>query len=229
MIRAVIFDLDGTAGYTMPSLQKGMNEMLAGFGYPTHTAEELLQWVSLSPREWVSGALPEGLSPEQFERCFAEYNRCYEKYCLETEYYPGFGDLISRLKGEGIAAAMLSNKLHRQVVALARKLSGVPADEGDPGTFGPVGDYACAWGASERYPHKPDPTSALAMAEMLGVPPGECAFVGDSEVDVYTARNAHMVQISVTWGYRSRVFHEALGVENLADTPEELYTLLHRL
>ena len=229
MIRAAIFDLDGTAGYTMPPLQKGMNEMLSHFGYPTHTVEELLQWVNWAPRAWVGGALPEGLSDEQFERCFAEYNRCYEKYYLETEYYPGFGELIARLKADGVKTAMLSNKQHKHVVALARKLSGVPADEGEPETFGPAGDYEFAWGISDRYPQKPDPTSALAMAELLGVKPEECAFVGDSEVDVNTARNAHMVQISVTWGYRSRAFHEALGVTNLADNAEALYTLLRTL
>ena len=111
----------------MPPLQKGMNEMLSHFGYPSHTVEELLQWVNWAPRAWVGGALPEGLSDEQFERCFAEYNRCYEKYYLETEYYPGFGELIARLKADGVKTAMLSNKQHKHVVALARKLSGVPA------------------------------------------------------------------------------------------------------
>ncbi len=229
MIKGIIFDLDGTLGYTMPPMQRAMNEMLRSFGYPEHTTEALLQWANAAPREWVGGTLPPGLSDAQKEACFQKYNACYQKYYLETEYYDGVAELVQRLRADGYPLAILSNKQHNHVVGIAKKLSGLhvsAADKSDETNFGPVGDYERAWGVSGRFPSKPAPDAALAIADELGLHAEEMAFIGDSEVDIQTARNAGMVQISVTWGYRPRAFHEALGVQNLADTPSALYTMV---
>lgn len=230
MIKAIILDLDGTVGYTMPQLQTAMNEMLRSFGYPEHTVEELYQWVNLHAREWIEGCLPDGCTEEQILAAQKKYNEIYGKYYLDTEYYPGVEALLHKWIGEGYPVCMMSNKTHNHVVGLAKKLSRLPAVPDDPADmteFGRVGIFTLAWGVSGRFPPKPNPASALAIAEILGLEPSEIAFIGDSEVDVNTARNAGMVGISVTWGYRPRAFHEAMGVINLADTPEALDALIH--
>ena len=124
------------------------------------------------------------------------------------------------LENEGIMTVRMN--IHEEAFPLNRTYD--PADFNE---FGRVGIFTCAWGVSDRFPPKPAPDSSLAIADMLGLDPSEIAFVGDSDVDVNTARNAGMVGISVTWGYRTRAFHEGMGVVNLADTPEELDRLVH--
>ncbi|MBQ7982021.1 MAG: HAD family hydrolase [Clostridia bacterium] len=230
MIKAIILDLDGTVGYTMPELQKSINETLRFFGYPERTLEELYQWVNLHSRAWITGCVPEGATEAQITEAHKKYNEIYGKYYLDTEYYPGVEALLHKWISEGYPVCMMSNKSHDHVVGLAKKLSRIAATADDPAdqtNFGQVGIFTCAWGVSDRFPPKPAPDSSLAIAEMLGLHPSEIAFIGDSEVDVNTARNAGMVQISVTWGYRPRAFHEQMGVVNLADTPDELDALIH--
>jgi len=232
MIKAIILDLDGTVGYTMPELQKSINEMLRYYGYPEHTVEELYQWVNLHAREWIEGCLPDHCTEEQIQAAMKKYNEVYGKYYLDTDYYPGVEALLHKWIGEGYPVCMMSNKTHNHVVGLAKKFSRLPATPDDPADrteFGRVGIFTCAWGVSDRFPPKPNPASALAIADLLGFAPQEIAFIGDSEVDVNTARNAGMVGISVTWGYRPRTFHEGMGVVNLADTPEDLDRLIHTL
>lgn len=232
MIKAIILDLDGTVGYTMPELHKAINEMLRKNGYPEHTVEELYQWVNLHARAWIEGCLPDGVSEDTITACHKQYNEIYGRYYLDTDYYPGVENLLHKWISEGYPVCMMSNKAHNHVVGLAKKLSRIPAvpdDPADADNFGPVGIFTRAWGCSDRFPPKPAPDSALAIAKELGLDPAEVAFVGDSEVDVNTARNAGMVQISVTWGYRPRAFHEAMFVTNLADTPEDLDRLIHTL
>lgn len=230
MIKAIILDLDGTVGYTMPELHKAINEMLRSYGYPEHTVEELYQWVNLHARAWIAGCLPPGLPDDQIAVCHQRYNAIYGRYYLDTDYYPGVETLLHKWIAEGLLVCMLSNKAHNHVVGLAKKLSRVPVrpdDPADEAEFGPVGIFTRAWGVSDRFPPKPAPDSALAMADELGLRADEVAFVGDSEIDVLTARNAGMIQISVTWGYRPRAFHEEMGASYLADTPEELDALIH--
>ena len=230
MIKAIILDLDGTVGYTMPELHKAMNETLRSFGYPEHTVEELYQWVNLHAREWIEGCLPDHCTEEQIVAAHEKYNEIYGRYYLDTDYYPGVEALLHKWISEGYPVCLMSNKAHNHVVGLAKKLSRMPAVPDDPADFtefGRVGIFTCAWGVSDRFPPKPKPDSTLAIAAMLGYAPSEIAFVGDSEVDVNTARNAGMVGISVTWGYRPRTFHEAMGVKNLADTPADLDALIH--
>ncbi len=232
MIKAIILDLDGTVGYTMPELEKAMNAMLRSFGYPEHTLDELLDHINLHARAWVKGCTPDGLTEDEITACHDRYNEFYGKCYLDTEYYPGVEALLHKWIGEGYPVCMMSNKSHNHVVGLAKKLSridAVPDDPADAENFGQVGIFTYAWGVSDRFPPKPAPDSALAMAAALGVQPNEVAFIGDSEVDVNTARNAGMIGISVTWGYRPRAFHEAMGVVNIADTARELDSLIHTL
>ena len=230
MIKAIILDLDGTVGYTLPELHKAINATLRHFGYPEHTEEELYQWINFHAREWIAGNLPAGATDEQITQALTYYNGVYGKCYLETDYYDGVEALLHKWIGEGYPVCLMSNKAHNHVVGLAKKLSrieAIPDDPADFDNFGQVGIFTCAWGVSNRFPPKPAPDSSLAIADLLGLKPEEIAFVGDSEVDVHTARNAGMVGISVTWGYRPRSFHEALGVRNLADTPAELDALIH--
>ncbi len=232
MIKAIILDLDGTVGYTMPELKKAMNETLRSFGYPERTLEELYQYVNLHARDWIAGCIPAGLSEEQITICHNRYNEIYGKYYLDTDYYPGVEALLHKWISEGYPVCMMSNKAHNHVVGLAKKLSRLEAVANDPAdfeNFGRVGIFDYAWGVSDRFPPKPAPDSALAIAKNLGLDPAEVAFIGDSEVDVNTARNANMVGISVTWGYRPRAFHESMGVTHLADNTEELDHLIHTL
>ena len=80
MIKAIILDLDGTVGYTMPELQKAMNETLRSFGYPEHTVEELYQWVNFHAHEWIKGCFPDGCTDEEIAAGHKKYNEVYGKY-----------------------------------------------------------------------------------------------------------------------------------------------------
>ncbi len=203
MIKAIIFDLDGTLADTMNDLGTAMNAMLRSYGYSERTREELISFINKGARYFVWKSLPEGLTddPESHTVTAAMkiYSENYAKcYLDKTEEYEGITEALTKLRERGINMGVLSNKPDRFVKEIVEKLF--------PNMF------VCAFGQTDL-PVKPDPAAALMVAEKLGVSPSECAFVGDSDIDMTTAINAEMLPVGVSWGYRPKECLEKAGAK----------------
>ncbi len=221
-IKLAIFDLDGTAADTMDGIREALNRTMTEAGYPTHTRESVLGFVNYGTRQFIEEALPPAARTDaEIERIMALYNRHYDDTYTMTAAYPGVAELLARLGGRCLVA-MNSNKQDAFVKALADRLF-------------PAGTFIAAEGFRTDRPGKPDPSMALGiMAEasrILGEPltPADCAYIGDSDIDVLTARNAGMRPVSVSWGYRSFDFLYALGDQPIARTVNELDEILAHL
>ena len=219
MIKAAIFDLDGTLCYTINDLRTAMNAMLAEFGFPLRTVEGILAAINFGAHEFVRRSLPEEAQgdPELVERCYACYVGHYDKHYLDTTYaYPGIPELIAGLREDGLKLAVLSNKGDSHTKALISKLF-------------PAGSFDVVLGGTDRFPTKPDPTSALWIARELGAEPDEVLYVGDSDVDMKTADNAGFFACGVSWGYRAPDVLAANGARRIVERPGDLSGLVKSL
>ena len=161
--------------------------------------------------------ITEELSREgvELEKALALYEEEYSKcYAEKTYAYDGMNEALSLLKREtGVKLAVLSNKQDKFVKEIIKKL--FPQD-----LFDVVSGL-------NKMPPKPDPTSILHIAKKLGVKPQNCFMVGDSDVDIRTAKNAGFTSIGVSWGYRDRSVLEETGADFVVSSPEELFQILH--
>ena len=212
MIKLLIFDLDGTIADTIEAIANGLNLTMKNYGYPTHPYEAVKAMVGNGARNLVRSACPEGTfdgNEDFFEEVYKNYCDMYAVTHLDTkECYAGMKEAMLTLKSRGYTLAVLSNKQ-------------------DPFTKGIVAqlfedDTISFVQGQTKMPLKPDPTVPLWIASNLGFEPYECAFIGDSDVDVKTGKNAGMTSVAVTWGYRDREALLALSPDILIDTPEEL-------
>ncbi|MBE6638958.1 MAG: HAD family hydrolase [Ruminococcaceae bacterium] len=218
MIKGVIFDLDGTLADTLPDLEDAMNRMLMQFGFPIRTRKEHRDAICYGAREFVRRSLPESKRDEDTVNCaLAAYRTYYIAACTaKTKVYPRITELLSRLCTNGVWVAVQSNKPMAQTVQVVKH-------------YFPQIPFTAVLGHVEGTPVKPDPQAALSIAEKMGLDPCEIAFVGDSDVDMQTARNAGMLPVGVLWGYRDRKTLIAKGEVPLAENAEELETLLLKM
>ena len=209
--RAVIFDLDGTLADSLGDIASAMNRTLQAHGFPVHPVSAYRTFVGEGVRKLVERALPPGT--EQMREAFiADYQADYAEHLLDaTRLFPGIPEVLDGLQRAGVPVGVLSNKpdapTRRLVEALCSRWR-----------FGAV------VGERPGVPRKPDPASALALADALGAPPEAVAFVGDTAVDMLTARAASMRPVGVLWGFRPKEVL-ATGAE-AAGTAEELAHLL---
>lgn len=216
MLRAVIFDFDGTIADTVSALREAINLTMRKHGYPEHTEKEIQSYINNGARELVRRAMPEGLQKDEalVDRVFADYNEDYGRVYMHTDRaYDGIPELIRDLHEQGLKIGVLSNKQHVFVQKLSKQVL-------LPGT------YDTAQGVVAGKPTKPHPYLSRLVAEDLGVRPEECVMIGDSDVDILTAKNAGMTHVGVSWGYRDEAFLRAHGAENIAHTPAELKEIL---
>ena len=218
MIKAVIFDLDGTLCYTINDLRTAMNCMLREKGYPEMDFAGIYSAINYGSREFVRRCLPEGVGDDEelLTECHRCYSSHYDKHYLDTTYpYEGIVDIISYLKKENIRVACLSNKADNHVKAIIEKLF--------PETFD------IALGNCERFPTKPNPASALWIAEQLKVDTNEVLYIGDSNIDMMTGRNAKFFTCGVTWGYRDRDCLATSGAQVMIDRALEIKQIIERI
>ncbi|MCI9056761.1 MAG: HAD family hydrolase [Oscillospiraceae bacterium] len=214
MLKAVIFDLDGTLLYTIKDITAALNRALAACGLPTHSVEAVQGFVGNGIRDAVRRAVPEGTAEEVQEKVLDLYKEDYREHCAEsTVCYPGVRELAAGLDRAGIAQAVLSNKTE----ATARKVVA---------SFFPDGPFAHVFGRVGDRPLKPDPAAAVPVLEALGCSPSEAAYVGDSGTDMVFARAVGMLPAAAPWGYRSREELAASGAVLMPDGPEDLLKLL---
>ncbi len=212
--RAVIFDLDGTLVDSIIGLQLAINKVLQDRDFPTLSVQGTKDRVGHGVTHLVRQALPEEhRDRETVGQCVAAMRDAYaESWRQGTEPYPGIGELLSELRRRNILCAVHTNKMQNITDAVVDYLF---ADYG----LEPV------IGSDSGYPLKPDAAGALAIAEQFGLAAKQCVFVGDSEADMQTARNAGMLAVGVLWGFRDQTVLEENGAERLLGKPSDLLKL----
>lgn len=218
MIKALIFDLDGTLAHTLPAIAEGMNLALAELGYPEIDEQQVYEFINLGARDYAKNALPVEYREDdgRIDALYAAYNRNYAKVYMHTNTtYEGIQEMIEQLKGK-YPMAVNSNKQDEFVKSLVAELF-------------PDGTFVAAEGFRTDRAAKPDPAVPLMLADMMGAEPYECAYIGDSDVDVKTALRAGMHAIDVCWGYRPAEVLYAIGAEQVAKTPEQLLQIIKEL
>lgn len=211
---AVLFDLDGTLLDTLRDLADSGNAVLAEEGHPVHPVEDYKTFVGNGMAHLVRAIFPEAHRPAEgpeTEAMLARYRAAYaERWNRTTRLYPGIAELLDGLAGRGVPLGVLSNKAHDFTRRCVEEfLSGW--------------EWSVVLGAREGVPRKPDPAAALEAAKRMGVAPRDCAFLGDSDVDMQTAHNAGMQAVGVSWGFRGVEELRAAGAQRILDAPEELF------
>lgn len=208
----MIFDLDGTLIDSLDDIADAMDHVLDGLGLPRRTRDEYERFIGEGARLLVRRSV--GGRADLEDEAFAAFRARYSSRLLvSTRPYPGVEELLASLAARGAPTAVLSNKPHDATVKIVRALF-------------PDHPFVLVLGHREDTPRKPDPTSAFEIARAMGLAPRDVLFVGDTAVDVATARAAGMVPIGVLWGMRSREELEAAGATHLIAEPGELARLL---
>ena len=213
--KLLIFDLDGTLADTLHTIRDAVNMCMEHFDLPTQSYEQIKRNVGNGIRELIKRSLPESFEGEnaRFEEILSYFNNCY---CITHDKvdgcYEGLYEVIMSLHVNGYKLAVLSNKPDAYVKRIIKNLF-------------PDGVIEIAMGQTEL-PRKPDPSVALMIANQLGFDAKNTYFIGDSEVDVLTAKNAGMKSIAVSWGFRDRNLLELNMPDIILDTPNELFKYL---
>ena len=210
----VIFDLDGTLLNTLEDLMDSVNYGLKAYHMPERSLEEIRCFVGNGVERLIELAVPEGTGDLEREKVFAEFKAHYKIHCNDkTGLYPGVEELLTRLKEEGFAMAIVSNKLQEGVDALNKQYFDRYVET--------------AIGAREGIRKKPAPDTVMEALRILDLPKERVVYVGDSEVDIATAQNVGMDCITVAWGFRTRKEQEKAGAKVFVERPEEIVELLY--
>lgn len=207
--KAVLFDMDGTILETLEDMNDAVNFTLAHFGYEGNTLAETRAFVGNGAARLIKLSLPENVDEETFNTVLEFYKDYYDSHArIKTAEYDGITDMLYALKSAGVKLAVVSNKPDSTVQELTEYFF--------------KGVFESAVGESASVRRKPAPDSVNAAAERMGIAKSDCVYIGDSEVDILTARNAGMDCISVTWGFRDREMLTENGAQTLIDTVPEL-------
>ncbi len=233
--RAVIFDMDGTILNTLSDLRDSLNYAMEQTGHShVNTSEDIAQffgsgitaaikralaiesgasWESLTAIGTEKEELPENVSEEEVLRIQAVFKPYYDAHCaVLTGEYEGISGLLKDLRERGIRTAVVSNKLDSAVQKLV-------VDYFD-------NMFDLALGEKEGIRRKPAPDMIVSVLQQLGVETSEAIYVGDTEIDLQTAKNAGMDCISVTWGFRTREFLESLEASIIVSNVAEIYDII---
>lgn len=213
--RAVIFDLDGTLLDTLADLAASVNRVLARRGYPQHDLDEYCWFIGHGSAVLITRALPAAeRTPDGIRACLQELLDDYGKnWHTLTRPYEGILDLLQAIAERHIPMAVVTNKPHRFAALMIGHYFGRTS-------------FCSVAGQRDGIPKKPDPSQALTAARNMGAPAESCIFLGDSAVDMETARRAGMIAVGAGWGFRPAAeLHEA-GAMHVIDHPLDLIGLL---
>lgn len=204
-----IFDLDGTLLYTLDDLTASTNYAMRAFSLPEHTEEEVRMMVGNGIKKLIERAIPGGKDNKHYEDIYNTFIEYYLKHNADTTRpYDGIIDMLAILKQHGKKIAVVSNKYCKATEELCRYF---------------FGDYIkVAIGESDKIRKKPAPDTVNEALKLLEAERDNAVYIGDSEVDIQTARNSCIPCISVLWGFRDKDFLIRNGAQTLVETPNEI-------
>ena len=204
-----IFDLDGTLLSTLTDLAASCNYALRSCGMPERTIDEVRRFVGNGVKKLMERAIPQGVDNPRFEECYAAFREHYMVHNLDTTApYPGVLEMLGRLKGQGAKLAVVSNKFYAATQELVKHF---------------FGDYVeVAIGERPDIRKKPAPDTVEEALRQLEASPDTAVYIGDSDVDIMTAKNSGMPCVSVLWGFRDKEFLLEHGATTLILKPEEM-------
>ena len=209
MKKTAIFDLDGTLLYTLEDLTDSTNYALQKFNYQPCTISQVRSYVGNGVYKLIERALPEGDKNSDFQKCLEVFKNHYkENMYNKTCPFEGVLDMLSELKKRNINVAVVSNKFDAAVKELCSKY------------FANLVDIAV--GESPNVRKKPAPDSVFAVMKHFKTKPIDCVYIGDSEVDIETAKNAGIDCISVNWGYKDTEFLIKNNAQTIVSSCDEL-------
>jgi phosphoglycolate phosphatase len=211
-IHPCIFDLDGTLVDSIGDIANATNWALAQHGLDPHPEDAYRTFLG----EGLQVLITKALGPSHahlIDQVMAAYRREYARKLVEhTVPYPGIVVTLDELAKRRVPLAVLSNKPHEYTVPIVEAIF-------------PDTTFVAVFGHRKHCERKPDPASALEIAQRFGVSPGSCLFVGDTPIDVHTAANAGMVSVGVSWGFRSPAELQRAGARHLVNSAQELLSL----
>ena len=218
MMNIVIFDLDGTLLNTLGDLHICFNYAIGQFGYPQRSLDEIKSFVGNGIRMAIERALPHKVNDDEMSQIVDVFKSYYIEHMNEhTVPYDGIIDMLKVLKRMGYKTAVVSNKYDDAVKALCKKY------------FGDLIDIAIGEGYGVN--KKPSPDGILKVLDELGcgeIKRNNIVYVGDSEVDIQTAKNADIPCISVLWGFKDRKFLEMNGASVFAEIPDDIIKIIEK-
>ncbi len=208
----IIFDLDGTLLNTLEDLTDSTNFALKHFEYKERTIDEIRQFVGNGVAKLIERAIPDGLNNPNFTECLNIFKQNYAQNMYnKTAPYKGIIKMLENLKQQGCTIAVVSNKFDIAVKELCNKY------------FPNLIDFAAGENEAEGIRKKPHPDTVLKVIKTFNANNNESVYVGDSEVDILTAKNANLECISVSWGFKTKQFLIENNAEIIIDTPEEIF------
>ena len=212
-ITTIVFDMDGTVLNTLEDLTVSMNYVLDRFNMPGHRLEEYRLFFGNGVKEALRLSLPEGASADIIDEMMVVFKEHYDAHCLDrTRPYDGIVDVMRQLKEKGYRLAIVSNKIDSAVKELNDRF---------------FTDYVdTALGEKVGINRKPAPDMVYAALKEMGSTKEESIYIGDSEVDLMTARNSELPCISVLWGFRDKKYLIEQGADCFADRPEDIIRIL---
>ena len=212
-ITAVVFDLDGTLADTLSDITDALNVTLAGMGLPPVAERAAAGCVGWGVRRLIEGVVP-GVDAATIDVLVERFRAYYgDHLVVKTRPYPGIPELLDELVARGLPLAILSNKPDGMTRRIAAEVFG-------------RWPFASVIGMRADMPRKPDPAGALLAAAAMERPPGRIALVGDTDVDVATARAAGMLPVAVSWGFRPYDEVASAGAAAIIHRPADLLALL---
>ena len=215
MIKAVIFDLDGTLLNTLEDLANASNFALRSCGYNEHPIKDYIRFVGSGRYILMKRILPEEdkNNEEAIEKVLKLFDENYGEHMHDTtKQYDRIYELIKELKIKNIKLAVVSNKPDEFAGETVNRYFG--------------NDFEITYGQRPNHAVKPDPKTVYEVMEYLNVTKEECIYVGDSDVDMKTAQNAGVKSIGVAWGFRGEEELKSAGADYIIRTPQELVNLL---
>ena len=214
MVKAVLFDLDGTLINSIDDLADSVNHTLVALGYPTHETEKYKYFIGNGMRKLIERAL--GVSEtEVVDRVLEKFMAYYREHSLDkTRPYDGVTELLDALTKKGIISVIVTNKAHAAAVKIGKHF---------------FGDNIKVYGQREGVPIKPDPAIVNLVLDELRLHKSECIFVGDSGMDMAVGVNSGVTPVGVSWGFRTKDELWDNGASFIADTPAELLRIVEKL
>lgn len=211
--QTIIFDLDGTLLNTLDDLAAATNYALEQHKMPARSTDEVRRFIGNGIHKLIERAVPQGTLQKAQEAVFASFNDYYKDHCADsTRPYEGTLKLLEDLRNAGCKTAIVSNKADYGVQALAAQY------------FAGCLDAAC--GERTGIARKPAPDMLLAIMQQLAATPDTTIYIGDSDTDLETAKNAGIDCIGACWGFRGRAFLEQHGAKLLADKISDIWDIV---